>query len=69
MHKDTPSCIKALLNELDAFGKGLQQVLVVHIVNFYNLVGVAFEESLIQRQSQDGQHMRDSRGLQRFLAA
>lgn len=54
MHKDSPSCIKALLDELDAFGEVLQQILVVHIIDFYNLVRIALEKVLVQRKSQDG---------------
>lgn len=50
MHEHSPACIESFLNELDTFGEVLQQILIVHVVDLYNLVGEAFEESVVQRQ-------------------
>lgn len=43
MHKHTTACIKPGLNELVTIFEMLQQVLVVDIVHFYDLVLVVLE--------------------------
>lgn len=37
----------------------LEEILVVHVVYFDDLVGVAGEQVFVQRQSQNGEDMRD----------
>lgn len=69
VHKHTASCIEPILDELDAVWEGLQQVLVVHIVDLHDLVSEPLEQILVQRQPQDRENMRDAGGLQRFFAA
>lgn len=69
MHEDAPACVKSILDKLDTFGEGLEQIFVVHIVNLYDFVREAFEQVLVQRQSQDGEDVCDASGLERFFAA
>lgn len=43
MHKHTSTAVKAILDELVAGGQMLQEILVIDIVHFNNLVSKTFE--------------------------
>ena len=53
MYKHAPTSIKSILNELVAAGEMLQQVFVVDIVHFDDLVRESFEELWIQWEFQN----------------
>lgn len=61
--------IDAFLNKPVACREVLQQILVVYIIHFDDLVRKTLEERLVQWQAQDGQYMRNARCLQRLSAA
>lgn len=69
MHKNAASVLEAILDEVDCLWKVLEQILIVDVILFDDLVREAFKERLIQRQPQDREHMRYPRSLQCVLAA
>lgn len=69
MHKDAASLLECILDEFDCLWKVLEQILIVDVILFDDLVREAFEERLVQRQPQYREHMRYPRCLQRVLAA
>lgn len=66
VHEDAASRIKSILDELVGVRKGLQEVFIVDIVHFYDLLLEASEQLCIGVESQDGQDMCDASRLQRL---
>ena len=69
MYQDAPARVQSILNELCTCGKMFEKVVVIDVVDLDDLVRVAGEQVLVQRQPQDRQHMGDAAVLQRLLAA
>jgi len=67
--KHSATSIKRVLDEVIAGWEVLEQVFIVDVVDFDDLVVVIPEQILIQWQPEDGQHVCDTGFLQCFLAA
>lgn len=64
MHEDSTSRVEPILDELVGVGKELQEVFIVNIIDFYDLLLEAGEELGVGLEPQDGQDMRDAGCLQ-----
>jgi len=69
MHKYPSASIKTTLYELVAGRKVFQEILVVYIVDLHDFVREAFEQRLVQWESENRKDMGNSAGLQRLPAA
>ena len=54
MHKDAAARVESILDELVGLRKVLQEVFVVDIIHFYDLLLVAREQLCIGLEPQDG---------------
>lgn len=69
MHENRTFRVKGILYEPCAGREVLEQILIVDVVHLDDLVDIAFEQFLVQRQPQHGEDMRDVAVLQRLLAS
>jgi hypothetical protein len=64
MHQHPAARVQAILDELVARLEVLEQILIVYIIDFYDMMRVSLEELLVERQLQHGENVRDPCGLQ-----
>lgn len=69
MHKHPAISVQTIPDELIAGRKMLQEVLIIDIVDFHDLVIEALKKCRVQWKSQDREHMGNATSLQRFSAA
>jgi hypothetical protein len=60
MHKDAATSVEAILDEFVACWEVLQQVLVINVVDFDDMMSEAFELFLVQRKPQNRDNMSDT---------
>lgn len=69
MHQHPPTAIQPLLDELITSRKVLEQILIIHIIDLYDLVLETLEQSILERRPQDGQDVRDTGFTDGFFSA
>ena len=69
MHEDSTASIKPLLNEFVARCKMLNDVLVLDVIQLDHVMLVILEQILVQRQTQDGEYVRDVGSAERLFPA
>jgi hypothetical protein len=69
VYEHAAAAIQSVLYEPVARRKVLDQILIVDVIHLDHMMLIPLEQDFLERQPQDGKHMRDLGRLQCFFAA